>query len=294
MALDPDQLIADLLNLGLDARGDDDDHHNAEAAGPAQDDAAGPAQDDAARTAEDDAADERIGRPALQAQQLITREPIAMGLVQDGRVFAFKNIENEPHTRYAEISLDAEDRLLVHSLRRRDVPADAFIVEIDELLPLRNHRVAFLELRGPLAEDNGRVFIEVIPETSMAIHFTLMCTGQLGPTYAGSHLVGVFKQNLPGQRVYVGNPGGVTLFELDMRGTTRNIASVGQVCARSIGGRWSAQFGIITRDFHNATEYGAVFGNVTDGMDFVTAAAQRGRAITDIRVVDCGVVLPPP
>ena len=69
--------------------------------------------------------------------------------------------------------------------------------------------------------------------------------------------------------------------------------------AGAVWGLWNsparvgAQFGITTRDRRPGDgSYGGVFGEVVDGLQVVKEAAQH-RPITEVTVVQCGVLLSP-
>nr|XP_045590885.1 peptidyl-prolyl cis-trans isomerase-like [Procambarus clarkii] len=154
--------------------------------------------------------------------------------------------------------------------------------------------LAFLDL-GWAGSTRGRVTIRLTPDTPLATQFVLLCTGQRGHTYRNTKLLNVKYKGGPGKWVeggdYESNDGwgGAPLLP-DLQGQYRESGRAGAVLSLwGLGGPWSAQFGIITRD--DQEQWSDVFGDVVSGLDVVRAAVNHSD-ITEVTVVDCGVVLP--
>lgn len=157
--------------------------------------------------------------------------------------------------------------------------------------------LVFLDLCWPRSKQQ-RVLIRLDPDTPMGRQFVLLCTGQRGPSYANTRLWGVGSKGLPGERLWLGDyersdgSGGAALLPNLNRGQYRKSGRAG-----ALWGTWQwngsargAQFGITTRDKQDGGVWSDVFGEVVEGMDCLAAAIQHSD-ITEVNVVDCGVVL---
>ncbi|XP_069193717.1 peptidyl-prolyl cis-trans isomerase-like [Procambarus clarkii] len=133
----------------------------------------------------------------------------------------------------------------------------------------------------------------------MARQFVLLCTGQRGHTYRNTKLLHVGAKGQPGECVRGGDyesndgEGGAPLLP-DLQGQYRRSGQAGAVWSWS----WpvghnpkSAQFGITTRDYQDRRQWSGVFGDVVSGLDVVRAAVKYIN-ISEVTVVNCGVVLP--
>lgn len=129
----------------------------------------------------------------------------------------------------------------------------------------------------------------------MGRQFILLCTGQLGPSYANTSLWGVGDKGRPGERLWLGDyernngKGGAALLPDLNKGQYRRSGSAG-----AVWGTWqwngrgqSAQFGITTRDMRGSSMWGDVFGEVVEGMNCLAAAIQH-KDITEV----CGKLWP--
>ena len=153
----------------------------------------------------------------------------------------------------------------------------------------------FLDLAWPGSAPR-RVVIQLSPDTPRGRQFVLLCTGQQGPCYPNTRLYKVMGKGWPGERVYGGDNQNNDLTEVAAllpqpnESEYRRSARAGAVWR--LWGCRGAQFGIITRDCQDSrfSDFEGVFGEVVDGLEGVVAAAQHS-PITDVTVVDCGVVL---
>lgn len=172
---------------------------------------------------------------------------------------------------------------------------------MDRLDPVYTH--AFLDL-GWSGLTIGRVIIRLCSDTPRGKQFVLLCTGQLGPSYLNTRLFRVEDKGRFGERVFGGDyesndgRGGASL--LHPMGTGYEQAgSEGDVWSWTQESHRSAQFAISTKDFSVngsarlicLTGYPCVFGKVVKGLEVVKAAINHN-SITEVSVVDCGVVLP--
>ncbi|XP_069193556.1 uncharacterized protein [Procambarus clarkii] len=226
------------------------------------------------------------------------REPVKR-LVEAGRVLAVQ--EDQDGRRSARITLQ-DGQLYLHPLLRQPTPAHAHTLQVTLLHPLvvgvlePSCTLAFLDL-GWAGSTRGRVTIRLTPDTPLARQFVLLCTGQRGHTYRNTKLFQVWDKGRSGECVaggdYESNDGrrGAPLLP-DLHGRYRESGRAGAVWSRwSPGAARSAQFGITTRDRQGGDQCSRVFGDVVSGLDVVRAAVNHSD-ITEVTVVDCGVVLP--
>ncbi|XP_069176625.1 peptidyl-prolyl cis-trans isomerase-like [Procambarus clarkii] len=222
------------------------------------------------------------------------REPVKR-LVEAGRVLAVQ--EDQDGRRSARITLQ-DGQLYLHPLLRQPTPAHAHTLQESEVVGVLEPSctLAFLDL-GWAGSTRGRVTIRLTPDTLLARQFVLLCTGQRGHTYRNTKLLEVWDKGQPGKWVAGGDyesndgKGGAPLLP-DLQGQYRESARAGAVWARGgPGDPRSAQFAITTWDLQDGDQWPDVFGDVVSGLDVVRAAVNHSD-ITEVTVVDCGVVLP--
>ncbi|XP_069161501.1 uncharacterized protein [Procambarus clarkii] len=222
------------------------------------------------------------------------REPVKR-LVEAGRVLAVQ--EDQDGRRSAKITLQ-DGQLYLHPLLRQPTPAHAYTLQESEVVGVLEPSctLAFLDL-GWAGSTRGRVTIRLTPDTPLARQFVLLCTGQRGHTYCNTKLLEVGAKGQPWECVVGGDyesndgMGGAPLLP-DLQGQYRRSVRAGTVlCWCGPGDRKSAQFAIITRDRQDGGQLPDVFGDVVSGLDMVRATVNHSD-ITEVTVVDCGVVLP--
>ncbi|XP_069161667.1 uncharacterized protein [Procambarus clarkii] len=222
------------------------------------------------------------------------REPVKR-LVEAGRVVAVQ--EDQDGRRSARITLE-DGQLYLHPLLRQPTPADAHTLQESEVVGMLEPSctLAFLDL-GWAGLTRGRVTIRLTPDTPLARQFVLLCTGQRGHTYHNTKLLRVVYKGSQWECVGGGDyesndgKGGAPLLP-DLQGQYRMSDRAGTVWA-TFGPEdpKSAQFVITTRDSQDGVQWQDVFGDVVSGLDVVRAAVNHSD-ITEVTVVDCGVVLP--
>ncbi|XP_069193347.1 peptidyl-prolyl cis-trans isomerase-like [Procambarus clarkii] len=224
----------------------------------------------------------------------MVREPVKR-LVEAGRVLAVQ--EDQDGCRSARITLQ-DGQLYLHPLLRQPTPAHAHTLQESEVVGVLEPSctLAFLDL-GWAGSTRGRVTIRLTPDTPRARQFLLLCTGQRGHTYRNTKLFQVVDKGRPGERVRGGDyesndgVGGAPLLP-DLQGQYRESGQAGAVLAwGGLRGPRCAQFAIATRDRQVGDRWSCVFGDVVSGLDVVRAAVNHSD-ITEVTVVDCGVVLP--
>lgn len=157
--------------------------------------------------------------------------------------------------------------------------------------------LAFLDLSWPGSLPQ-RVFIRLSPNTARGRQFVLLCTAELGPSYANTSAIGVVNKGKPGESLWGGDydkSGGAAI----VPGITRDGDYTRPVMAGAVSGTWyddkvknaryGARFCIAVRD-KPGHEWPTVFGQVESGLEVVTSAAKL-LSISNITVVDCGIVL---
>nr|XP_045589026.1 tripartite motif-containing protein 59-like [Procambarus clarkii] len=234
-------------------------------------------------------------------------EPVKR-LVEAGRVVAVKRLleasrvlviqkDQDGHRCFARITLQ-DGKLYLHPLLRQPTPAHAHTIQESEVVGMLEPSctLAFLDL-GWAGSTRGRVTIRLTPDTPLARQFVLLCTGQRAHTYRNTKLLSVGDKGQPGEYVAGGDyesndgEGGAQLLP-NLSGSYRESRREGTVRARcGLEGPKSAQFIITTRELQRGTQWLKVFGDVVSGLDVVRAAVNHSD-ITEVTVVDCGVVLP--
>ncbi|XP_069176601.1 uncharacterized protein [Procambarus clarkii] len=222
------------------------------------------------------------------------REPVKR-LVEAGRVLAVQ--EDQDGRRSARITLQ-DGQLYLHPLLHQPTPAHAHTLQESEVVGVLDPSctLVFLDL-GWAGSTRGRVTIRLTPDTPLARQFVLLCTGQRGHTYRNTKLLQVCDKGQPDEYVVGGDyesndgKGGAPLLP-DLQGQYRESGRAGAVfCCDDPGDPRSAQFAITTRDLQDGDQWSDVFGDVVSGLDVVRAAVNHSD-ITEVTVVDCGVVLP--
>ncbi|XP_050708778.1 uncharacterized protein LOC126993659 [Eriocheir sinensis] len=172
------------------------------------------------------------------------------------------------------------------------------LTSVSEVVPPSPPCTVFLDLSWP-GSTTRRVKIHLSPDTPRGRQFLLLCTGQRGPSYRNTSLLGVVKKGQLGEFVWAGdyesNDGeGDSILLPDLnKGKYRRSGRLGDVC----GLLWNDHtqgvrglFGIFTKYCLESQNSSLVFGEVVEGLPVVVEAAQHSN-IREVTVVDCGVVL---
>ncbi|KAK7070315.1 hypothetical protein SK128_025893 [Halocaridina rubra] len=241
----------------------------------------------------------QMGPLITQIHSIRNMTPLVRQIIESGRVFAMQ--ENKRHKRYARISFH-RDHLCLHVLSKQFVPEDAFVLQHQDVINLLDptSRLSFLTL-GAGKSVLGRLYIRVAPETNRAHNFVLLCTGELGPSYANTNIIRVVDRGKNGEYVDCGDyenhngTGGKGL----VPGAGNEWGGIYKrpCLAGAVDGWWgagdakAAQFGITTRDDAGCS-LPAAFGMVETGLHILTEAISLYRNIKEVKIVDCGIVLP--
>ncbi|XP_063856982.1 uncharacterized protein LOC135098501 isoform X5 [Scylla paramamosain] len=166
-----------------------------------------------------------------------------------------------------------------------------------EVVPAVPPCEVFLDLAWP-GSVARRVVVSLPKDTPRGRQFMLLCSGQRGACYANTRLFEVMGEGQPGECVRGGDyqtgdgKGGAALLPHLDQGDYWLSGKAG-----AVSGWWldepacGAQFLIITRDMQRGDRvWVVVFGQVVRGLEVVQEAA-RHRPITEVTVVQCGVVL---
>ncbi|KAK8723558.1 hypothetical protein OTU49_011783 [Cherax quadricarinatus] len=231
-------------------------------------------------------------------------------LVEAGLVFGVQ--QDQDDLRYSRITLQ-DGQLYLHVLQHQPLPTHAHTIQVSEVLEALDHSstLVFLDLAWPgslarhrslaragsLAGSN-RLHIQLSGNTTLGRQFVLLCTGQhSGSSYLNTKLLEVENKGRPAECVYGGDyqynngKGGAPLLSHQDDQQYQKSVSAGAVGSPwSPGSHRSAQFYISTRDLTGSRHWCRVFGKVVKGLDVVRAAVNHSD-ITEVTVVDCGVVL---
>ena len=165
-------------------------------------------------------------------------------------------------------------------------------VQMDQVLPADPLCLVFLDLAWP-GSAPCRVLIRLNRICTHSQQFILLCTGQRGVCYANTKLIKA--ENNPwwqgvkgGDYQYNNGEGGAALLPDIDSNKFYSSRFPGDVSWYSGNHSHSAQFYIITEVMRACKGY--TFGKVVSGLE-VVAAAHKHRPITEVTVVDCGVVL---
>ncbi|XP_063855614.1 uncharacterized protein LOC135097614 isoform X3 [Scylla paramamosain] len=232
--------------------------------------------------------------PPLTAEDLHSLTQRGRGLVEAGLVFAVHDVEGQ--TRHARISLE-DGSLYLHSLQAQALPNVTATLQMGEVVPAAPPCEVFLDLAWP-GSVARRVVVSLPKDTPRGRQFMLLCSGQRGACYANTRLFEVMDEGQPGECVVGGDyqtgdgRGGAALLPHLDQGEYWLSGKAGAVW-------WwpwrddpacGAQFSIIARDRQRGSIWCGVFGQVVRGLEVVQEAA-RHRPITEVTVVQCGVVL---
>lgn len=159
------------------------------------------------------------------------------------------------------------------------------------------YSVVFLEM-GWGGAARGRVHIRLTPNDRRGQQFLSLCTGQGGRSYVDTQLLQVGYKGRPGEYVVGGGLDDVAMEEDELGRECQKRASVGLVWGwceaeghtgpSSLGS--GSRFAITTKHPGPGTSYCRVFGKVEAGLE-VLKAATKLKDITEVTVLDCGIVV---
>nr|XP_053650375.1 uncharacterized protein LOC128700925 [Cherax quadricarinatus] len=225
-------------------------------------------------------------------------------------------LQDQDDLRYSRITLQ-DDQLYLHTLQHQPPPTHTHTIQVTEVMEAleTSSTLVFLDLAWP-GSPRRRLHIQLDTDTMMARQFVLLCTGQhqpasylntkllctgqqkqSGSSYLNTKLLWVWNKGQPGEFVgggdyqYNNGEGGAPLLPHQLDHRYQKSGSAGAVWSRyDPCSNKSSQFCIITRDHTSGLKWSGVFGKVVSGLDVVRAAVNHSD-ITEVTVVDCGVVL---
>ncbi|XP_068223201.1 uncharacterized protein [Palaemon carinicauda] len=226
------------------------------------------------------------------------RKPV-WNVLQKGRVFAVKLHQGKK--KYAQITVEGDNQFCLHHLGHVP-PTDEFhVVDYDGLMKSINTppELTFLEL-GIGSNYLGRLLIRLSPaDTNKARQFSLMCTGEMGPTYANTKCLGVRNTGDDREVAVFGDyennngSGGKTIiphvnWEEDKKEEYKKPWVAGQL--GSIASKATATiFGICLRDNPVMRLFGC-YGKVEEGLEVLRDAIVTYPNMKKCRIMDCGIV----
>ncbi|XP_068231222.1 uncharacterized protein [Palaemon carinicauda] len=230
----------------------------------------------------------------------VMRKPV-WNVLQRGRAFATKSYQGRK--RYAQITIKGDNEFCLHHLR--DVPPihSFHIVDYDDLRKgMDKHpELTFLEMQTG-NEYLGRIIIRLSPpDLTKARQFSLLCTGETGPSYANTN--GLRMCNKGDERAEFavfgdyeendGSGGKGIIADVDWKDEDHKEEYVKPWVEGLVGGLTTedtaAMFGIFFRNNPGAYMPGC-FGKVEKGLEILTNVVDKGIDIRRCQIVDCGVV----
>lgn len=232
----------------------------------------------------------------MQAEALREMTEEVQQLVQQERLFAIQNVSST--TRVAKISFSG-DQLRLHHLMEGHPPPNVHLLDFHDVLSLvdPSSRLTFLEL-GTTGSSLGDMIISLSPDTKGAQQFALLCSGEMGVSYANTKLFQVHHRGKKWEYVgggdyeYNNGEGGRALLsglELGPEYERRCVAGIVRGFW-GLGSTVSTQFFINTRDNSSGTSSPA-FGKVIKGLEVLREAVRLYPDITEVSVLDCGIIL---
>ncbi|XP_045122255.1 uncharacterized protein LOC123510871 isoform X3 [Portunus trituberculatus] len=164
-------------------------------------------------------------------------------------------------------------------------------------LVARECALAFLEL-GWEGHSQGRVYLTMMGDSARARQFLQLCSGEAGPCYRGTCMFEAERVGGEGEIIRGGDyenndgTGGAALVEGVATGGEHLHEAVSGllVGAHSNQRHRLAVFGVILSPWSNH-KTDTAFGAVTSGLATLRAAA-RHRPVTEVLVLDCGLMFP--
>ncbi|MPC10919.1 uncharacterized protein LOC123510871 isoform X1 [Portunus trituberculatus] len=206
--------------------------------------------------------------------------------------------EADDGQRWARLSV--HDSLLhLHALQSSPPPASAPLFSFSSVRSLvaRECALAFLEL-GWEGHSQGRVYLTMMGDSARARQFLQLCSGEAGPCYRGTCMFEAERVGGEGEIIRGGDyenndgTGGAALVEGVATGGEHLHEAVSGllVGAHSNQRHRLAVFGVILSPWSNH-KTDTAFGAVTSGLATLRAAA-RHRPVTEVLVLDCGLMFP--
>ncbi|KAK3886210.1 hypothetical protein Pcinc_009629 [Petrolisthes cinctipes] len=164
------------------------------------------------------------------------------------------------------------------------VSNNSCVLQVSEIIKTLNPEstITFMDMAWE-GLTRGRVYIRVSWDTTQARQFVGLCTGQPGSSFLNTQLNRVVNKGKQNECVFGGN---YNFNEYRVYGPCTGVGIVSFIKSRS---EKSCKFCISTNGGYES--FGAVIGQVESGLEVLKAAVQLND-ITQVTVVDCGVVVP--
>lgn len=222
-------------------------------------------------------------------------------LVSSEQTLGNSTSENGPFL--AKISFDECGRICLHHLDEIHPPSHHHVIQLSELMELVNtsSRLAFIEL-GARGRTLGRLWIRLFPDTVKGQQFSLLCTGERGPCYAGTKVIAVANKGHSMEESVCfgdyewnsGSGGKAVLNGIDweqevVKAIYDRTWEAGIVSCSEPEHR-AAQFAITTQDWCE-TECIGGFGKVESGLSILIDAIAEFPDIKECFIHDCGIAV---
>lgn len=221
-------------------------------------------------------------------------------LIGEGRVCAIQH--DGRGARYARVTVSPDHgKLYVHHLRKEPPPSpNICLVEYSAILQATDSttKLAFLEL-GMNGSSLGKLQIRLLQNAGASKQFCLLCSAEVGPSYANTRLLEVWEKDLEKEYVTCGD------YEMNTGLGGRAIVSglgdqeeynrpwlAGTVFGFLLWKRVAGQFCILTKNNPDMVLSAPSFGMVEEGLNILINAIRLSSCIRDIFIIDCGMVLP--
>ncbi|XP_068226735.1 uncharacterized protein [Palaemon carinicauda] len=206
----------------------------------------------------------------------------------------------EGKQKVAPIKVHSKNLISVNHLEDVIIPPASFVLQLESLMLNKSSRRVFLDL-AVREKHLGRIIIKVMDEGNLALNFLHMCMGDLGPSYANSHVVCVDEKGKAGENIEFGQyevEGGTSMKAVlsgvdwkkeKMRGIYQETAlKPGDVRGWFLYEK-ASQFDIVIRE-HAIMMDKDCFGKVEEGLDILRDAIRRYPDIRRVKVVECGLL----
>ncbi|KAK7074511.1 hypothetical protein SK128_005345 [Halocaridina rubra] len=199
--------------------------------------------------------------------------------------------------RFAAIELK-NGRLHLYSLQNTIPPSDALIFpyeRVREMIGVAG-ALAFFKLSW---HDNkgGFIYIRIGEYSRRADNFLLLCTGEHGPSYAGSTFQNIYYIGRCGEYIEAGDyekndgTGGLPLLEeLEYAEQVKQTITCGTVAGKDRHKKTASMFRIYTKD--SPGYFDRIFAHIESGFDVMREAVKQ-KTIGEVMIRECGVVLAP-
>ncbi|XP_068226231.1 uncharacterized protein [Palaemon carinicauda] len=203
--------------------------------------------------------------------------------------------------RYARVSLSPDHcKLYLHHLQEEPpLSPNTCLVEHSDMLQVLDSstKVAFMEL-GMNGSSLGKMQIRLLQDAGASQQFCLLCSAEVGPSYANTRLLEVWEKDMEKEYVTCGD------YELNTGLGGRAIVPrlgdleeynkpwhAGTVFGFLLWKRVAGQFCILTKNNPDMVLSAPAFGMVEEGLNILVNAIKFSSNIRDVFIIDCGMVM---